>query len=182
MNFQKSEIFQWNGKSYRIVDNIGFGDNNFTSEADILHRIGEGIYSTKEGINQVLFVFGGRFSEEQVIAFNMFKKFISESRITEFTTLVRTNFPNFRNQKKCEDDRETLLAQNKELREIIESCKGIVYVDNPAIPVIEDEDSEDEIEDKNQEIVRNEKKRKESRKILLNYLVENCQNIYKLKE
>ncbi|CAG8678663.1 5344_t:CDS:2, partial [Cetraspora pellucida] len=100
--------------------------NNITKE-DILHEIGRGIHAAKEGINQILFVFKDRFSEEQVIVFNMFKDFIAESEITEIVTLVRTNFPNFRNPQKCEDDRKNLINEsNKNLSEEWDSIHSMV--------------------------------------------------------
>src|SRR6266511_4533568 len=102
-DFQMVE-FEDNGVKYRVIVNIGFGDTNNISKEDILLKIGEGIHFAKEGISQVLFVFGGRFGPEQVTAFNIFKTFISESGITKFTTLVRTRFDDFRDPKKCEED------------------------------------------------------------------------------
>ncbi|CAG8453461.1 3903_t:CDS:2 [Ambispora gerdemannii] len=176
-NFLKSNIFQWQGKKYCVIDNIGFDTNSNLTKSEILYKIGEGIHSAKEGINQILFVFKGRFSPEQIAVFNLLKDFISEIGITKFTTIVRTSFTNFRNHQKCEEDKWALLSKSKELSEIINSCNGIIYIDNPSMPVVEEEDSDNELE-----IRINEKKRKESRKILLDYLTENCQEIYKLKE
>ncbi|RHZ35880.1 GTPase [endosymbiont GvMRE of Glomus versiforme] len=183
-NFQPSNVFEYQGKKYRIIDNIGFGDTNNISEKDILFKVGEGIHSAKEGINQVLFVFKGRFAPEQIAVFNLFKDFVAEAGITSFTTLVRTNFADFRSKEKCQEDKDALFNEsNKELGEIINSCNGIIYVDNPSLPVIdEEEDSEDEREEKQKKISRNEKKRKESRERLLNHLVENCSEVYKLKK
>lgn len=163
-SFQESDTFEWQGKKYRVIDNIGFGDTSNFSEEDILYKIGEGIHSAKEGINQILFVVKGRFSPEHIIVFNSFKDFIAESKITEFTTIIRTNFKDFRSQQKCEEDREALLIQNEGLKELIDSCRGgIIYVDNPPIPAI------------------NNKKKEKSRKKVLDHLAENCQEIYKLK-
>jgi hypothetical protein len=71
--FQISDVFEYQGKKYRIIDNIGFGDTAKIAKEDILFKIGEGIYSAKEGISQVLFVFKGRFSPEHVEVFNLFK-------------------------------------------------------------------------------------------------------------
>jgi len=181
---QKSDIFPWQGKNYCVIDNIGFGDTNNISKEDILLKIGEGIYSAKEGINQVLFVMGGRFAPEQIEAFNLFKKFISESKITDYTTIVRTNFKDFKNKEKCEEDQKSLLKQNRELIGIIKSCKGgMVYVDNPPMPEIdEEEDSEGEIEKKEREMSRNRKKREDSRKIVLDHLAKNCSDTYKFEK
>ena len=181
-NFQSSDVFEYQGKKYRIIDNIGFGDTNNISEKDVLFKIGEGINSAKEGVNQVLFVFKGRFAPEQVAAFNMFKDFISETGITKFTTLIRTNFENFQSQEICQEDQNNLLSQSQELREIISSCNGILHVDNPAIPVIKDKDEGKARERKQQRIIENKKSREASREIVLNYLAENCLEIYKLKK
>jgi len=183
-DFQAVE-FEWEKEGgekvkYRIIDNIGFGDTNNISEEDILLKIGEGIHSAKEGISQVLFVFGGRFGPEQIAAFNAFKTFISESGITKYTTLVRTNFPNFRDEEACKGDRQSLLSEeNKELRETIDSCNGIVYVDNPSIPEI-DEDEADENDKKREREIK--EKKEESRKIVLSHLAKCCQEPYKLKK
>jgi len=165
-----------------VIDNIGFGDTNNVAEEDLLYEIGKGVHSAKEGINQVLFVFKGRFSPEHVSVFDKFKKFISESRITEFTTIVRTHFKDFRSEEKYKADLKKLTNESQELNEIINSCKSFIYVDNPPIPEVDDEDNEEEREDKEKRILINGKKRKESRERMLNHLVENCLEIYKLKE
>nr|CAG8484491.1 10660_t:CDS:10 [Entrophospora candida] len=141
-HFQVSEKpFEYEGKQYRLIDNIGFGDSGNIPEEEIFLEIGEGIYSAKEGINQVLFVFGGKFGPEQIETFNKFKKFTSGGKINEiakFATLVRTNFPNFQNQKLCEEDRQSLLNEkNEELKKVISSCNKIIYIDNPPIPKID---------------------------------------------
>src|SRR4051794_40322307 len=166
---------------YRIIDNIGFGDTNNISEEDILLKIGEGFHSAKEGINQVLFVFRGRFGPEQVAAFNTFKKFVSEDGITKYTTLVRNNFPNFKDQKACEEDRQSLLNEyNKNLRETINSSNDLIYIDNPPIPELDEDEADSDDE---REISHIKEKKEESRKIVLNHLTKNCNKIpYKLKK
>ncbi|RHZ36506.1 GTPase [endosymbiont GvMRE of Glomus versiforme] len=181
-NFQSSNVFEYQGKNYRIIDNIGFGDTNNISDKDVLFKIGEGINSAKEGVNQVLFVFKGRFAPEQVAAFKMFKDFISEVGITKFTTLVRTNFENFQSQESCREDHNDLLSQSQELKEIISSCNSVLHVDNPAIPVIKDKDKGKVRERKEQRIIENKKSREASKEIVLSHLAENCLEIYKLKK
>jgi len=176
-SFQKSDVFEYQGKKYRIIDNIGFGDTNNISEEEILLRIGEGIHVAKEGINQVLFVFKDRFSPEHIMAFNLFENFISETGITEFTTIIRTNFPKFKKEEECKKDQQDLIGQTKELSKIINSCNGIIHVDNPAIPVVDEADSDNE-----EEIRIYSKKRKDSREKVLKHLVEKCSEIYKLKK
>lgn len=177
-HFQVSkELFGWKDKQYRLIDNIGFGDTGNIPEEEIFLEIGEGIHSAKEGINQILFVFKGRFGPEQVETFKKFKGFIAESGITKYTTLVRTRFEEFRNNQKCEEDRQSLLGEeNKELREIIDSCNGIIYVDNPPIPEI-DEDEADSDDEK--EINEIKEKKEAARKIVLDHLAAKCREPYK---
>jgi hypothetical protein len=135
----------------------------------------------------VLFVFKGRFSPEQVKVFNLFKNFINESGITRFTTLVRANFENFEDPESTQQDYQNLLQESPELKEIIESCNNIIYVDNPALPVIEQDDDEDvmDLDDREEiELEReiNQATRLKSREIILNHLANNCLEIYKLKK
>jgi GTP-binding protein EngB required for normal cell division len=172
------------GKKYRIIDNIGFGDTRSDlSEEEVIDRIGAGILSAKEGINQILFVVKGRFSEEHTKAFKLFERSISETGITKFTTIIITGFENFKNKELCERDKEGLIRESKDLREMIESCKGVIHIDNPSIniPPADDEDDEEK-EDRIRRENANKKKREESGKIVLNHLDKNCSEIYKLRE
>lgn len=180
-NFQVSnEPFEYKGKKYRLIDNIGFADTDNISEEEIFLEIGEGIHAAKEGINQVLFVFKGRFGPEQIIAFNKFKSFISESGITKYTTLIRTRFDDFRDSEKCEEDRQSLLSEeNKDLRRIIESCNGIIYVNNPPIPEI-DEDEADSDDEKEINEIRG--KKEASREVVLGHLAKKCGEPYTFGE
>ena len=158
---------------FRIIDNIGFGDTRKDSfkEEDVLCRIADGIHSAKEGINQILFVVKGKFSEEHIKIFNLFEKVISETGITKFTTIIKTDFASFRSPEVCERDKGALIRETNELRTIIESCNGILHVDNPSV----------ETSDKSEKEV-NKKKREKSREIVLDHLLEKCQDIYKFEE
>ncbi|CAG8763178.1 23229_t:CDS:1 [Cetraspora pellucida] len=130
----QTEMFEHNGKMYRVVDTIGIGDT-ILSKKQVLIRIAEAIYTMKEGINQILFVVGRRFTEDEMEAFELLKEVIFESDIIMYTTIVRTNFTNFRSPDKCEIDRQELVGENKFLAEIIKSCNGIIHVNNPPIDV-----------------------------------------------
>ena len=181
-SFKESDIFEWKGKKYRVIDNIGFGDTNNMSEEEILLKIGEGIHSSKEGLNQILFIFKDRFSPEHVKVFNMFKDFVDEAGIARFITVIRTNFGNFQEEDKCEEDKNALLSQSPELREIIGSCNNVIHVDNPEIPIIKEKDKGRVRERKEERIRANKELRKDSREKVLDHLAENCQKIYKLKK
>ena len=61
-----------------------------------------------------------------------------------------TKFSDFKNEKECKKDRKQL---HKESKKIVESCNGIVYVDNPPTHIIiNDKD------DVTNEIIRNKKR------------------------
>lgn len=179
--FKKSDIFEHNGNKYCVIDNIGFGDTRNISKEDFLFRIGQGIYASREGINQILFVVKGRFSEQQIIAFDMFKDLINQIEITKFTTITRTNFKDFMSKIECKKDHENLTNQSLRIKDLIESCSSIIHIDNPSIPVINENDDEDEKAIKQLEINRDLKKRERSREIILSHLSQNCNQIYKLK-
>ncbi|RIA88222.1 P-loop containing nucleoside triphosphate hydrolase protein [Glomus cerebriforme] len=163
-NFQ-SETFEWEGTNYRVFDTIGIGDTQL-SKATILYRIAEGINAMDGGINQILFVVGGRFTQDEVDAFNLFRLVLHESHILEYTTLVRTKFTRFNNPDKCNEDHQALINEN---RDLVNSFRKIIYVDNPSIDT--DDDDEKRI---------NGNKRIQSRQILLNYLKDECQSNYEL--
>ncbi|CAG8449657.1 7717_t:CDS:2 [Cetraspora pellucida] len=150
------------GKKYHFIDNIGFGDTSKDTikEEDILRRIGEGIYSTKEGINQILFVVKGNFEKKHIEAFKVFENFISETGMAKFTTIVKTGFSNFRDQPSCERDKKALIGENKELEEIIGACNEVLHIDNPSMAV------------EGQKKKINKEDRERSREIVLNYLAE----------
>lgn len=180
--FKQSEPFNWefnnNHYKFKVIDNIGFGDTkgeDFTEQ--ILYRIGEGIEVIKGEVNQILFLVRGRFDPLQIKMFNLFNRFINESEITKFTTIVITGFENFRNTKKVEEDKEKLLKESKEIKDLIETCNNILYINNPKVDNNKDDDNYNEDHNK---ILNSYKER--SRKIILNHLAENCNQIYKLKE
>ncbi|CAG8533348.1 1681_t:CDS:2, partial [Dentiscutata erythropus] len=152
------EMFEHNEKLYRVVDTIGVGDIKL-SKKQVLLRIAEAVYTMKEGINQVFFVVGRRFTKEEIDTFELLKIVILESNIIKHTTIIRTNFTNFRYSDRAKTDRQEILEENKDLAEIINSCNGIIHIDAPPINV----DSEDRLR-------LNKEDRKESRNILLNHI------------
>ncbi|CAJ0905097.1 3124_t:CDS:2 [Entrophospora sp. SA101] len=86
----------------------------------------------KGGINQILFVTNGRFREEEIEAYCLLQ-FIFGQDIVDFTTIVRTNFPDFEDDTECEQDRLDMIMENDKLSTIINECKKLIHVDNPPI-------------------------------------------------
>jgi len=161
-NFQKEEIII-DGIKFIIVDTIGIGDTKLTMQ-EVLNKIADACYSIKDGINQVLFVTSGKFTEEEIIAYEIFTSVIFNQEINRFTTIVRTRFPSFRNTEKCKMDTDIMLKENVKLTAVISSCNKVIHVNN----LTEEEDPE-------------LKARVDSRLKLLTHL-RFCKEIYRPKE
>jgi hypothetical protein len=86
--------------------------------------------------------------------------------IVKYITIVRTKFEDFEFSEECDKDKEKLKG-DKKLSKIINSCNGMVYVDNR--PLHDKKDLERKKED-----------RYKSRKMLLECLA-SCQGSYKLE-
>ncbi|CAG8798675.1 18149_t:CDS:2, partial [Gigaspora margarita] len=129
---------------YTIIDTPGISDTNPEDETKVYHEIIKAVYSTQKNLNQILFV---------------------TSAVTKFTTIVRTNFPKFRNLEFCEKD---IKEASGKFAKVIEACDGkIIHLDNPPLDVEGDED----------ELELNKKKRVNSREKLLANLA-NCNDVY----
>jgi GTP1/Obg family GTP-binding protein len=146
---------------FHIVDTIGIGDTRF-DEKEVLLKLAEATNAIKNGLNQILFVTSGRFTEEEVKAYNLLRTVFFAEDIGEYTTIVRTKFPSFRKVEKCKIDKEKMIAENEDVADIIRSCKKLIHVNN----LTEEEDPE-------------LKSRKECRDILRAHLKFNCGKIYR---
>jgi hypothetical protein len=113
---------------YRIIDTVGINDTKL-SEKEVLNKIAEAVYHVRDGLNQILFVTNGKFNRGEVFIYNLLRKVIFDENITKYTTIVRTNFPEFDNEKECSNDHDELLKENKELEEIFSSVK-FIHVNN----------------------------------------------------
>lgn len=185
-HFKESDEFNWeyneNQYKFKLIDNIGFSDTKGESFSEqILYNIGESVFKIRNGINQILFVIQGKFTTHHITAFNLFKEFINDNEITKFTTIVRTKFKDFEDSVECENDIKLLLEENGEIKDLIESCNRIIYIDNPPIIKIKDnyKRERDKLRDERQKEI-NQQLRESSREIILNHLVEKCPNNYKL--
>jgi len=154
-----------NGKekiNYQVIDTIGFGDTKLSNKEvlqllqDLVPTIGD------DGLNQIFFVTDGRFTEKEIETYKLLETVIFDKEVVDFTTIIRTRFPEFEDREICDEDRKSLREENKEMFRILKSSK-IIYVDNP--PLI------------GRSLTKNKEIREESRKRLLTYLA-TCQNIY----
>ncbi|KAF0536662.1 P-loop containing nucleoside triphosphate hydrolase protein [Gigaspora margarita] len=160
----KSVSFINNEFEYTVIDTPGLNDTNINNEKKVYEQIVRAVYSAKDGLNQILFVTKGRFTKEEYNAYKLLKDAFFNEGAIDFITIIRTGFPYYKDNKKCEDDINKTFGQ---LAEVIKECKRkVIHVDNPPIDVPDPDDIE-----------YHKKKRKASRKILLDHLSK-CDDTY----
>jgi predicted GTPase len=90
---------------YRVIDTIGLGDTKLTPQG-VLTKLAEMAGRVKkEGLNQILFVTRGRFSKEEIEAYDLLSSIIFDKEVLKYTTIVRAGFPEFEDQEVCDGDR-----------------------------------------------------------------------------
>jgi hypothetical protein len=144
-----------------IVDTIGIGDTRF-DERQVLVKLAEATNAIRNGLNQIFFVTSGRFTEEEVKAYNLLRTVFFAEDIGRYTTIIRTKFPTFRRAERCAADKEAMIRENEDVADIIQSCNKLIHVNN----MTEDEDPE-------------LRTRAECRNILRHHLKFNCAEIYR---
>ncbi|XP_065196515.1 uncharacterized protein LOC135828007 [Sycon ciliatum] len=82
------------GREYavKIIDTIGFCDNRFTEE-QVLLELAHLAHKCSGGINQIIFVTNGRFTQEERQASDSVIDVIFQPQVAPFCTLVRTRTP-----------------------------------------------------------------------------------------
>ncbi|CAB4493611.1 unnamed protein product [Rhizophagus irregularis] len=163
-NFRK-QIFEWEGIEYHVVDDIGMA---LTNKEVMYKKMSEVKYLIPEGISQILFVIDGKFTAEES-TFNLLEDSIFGNDIAEYITIVRTKFSNFKNEKECKKDKDDLYNKNETVAKL---CKSIVHIDNPPINIfVHDEDDRETV-------IVNNRRREQSRTILLDHLNKICQILF----
>ncbi|CAG8447320.1 9416_t:CDS:2 [Racocetra fulgida] len=144
---------------YRVIDAVGLGDIKLTKEK-LLEKFEEEIGTyIDEDVSQIFLTIEGKFSESEksLNEFLWLNEYLFDNKVLDYTTIIRTNFPNFRNKENCEKDIKELInffndngkENYAELNEKVLKKEKIVHVDNPPF---------------------NENLRKKSNKKLLDYL------------
>ncbi|CAJ0640808.1 11325_t:CDS:1 [Entrophospora sp. SA101] len=154
--------FEIDGKIYKIVDTVGIGDTKMTPK-EVISKLTIAAEAIKYGINQVLFVTSGRFTDVEIDAFETLESVVFDKSIFEFTTIVRTNFHDFEDDDECKKDHQAMISENEKLSELVKSCNKLIHVDNPPITK------------RSKQVA--EEIRVESRKKLINYL-KTCTKVY----
>ncbi|CAG8462982.1 39495_t:CDS:2 [Gigaspora margarita] len=147
--------FEYEGIKYRVIDTVGLGDSKLSKEK-LLEKFEEEIGTyIDEGISQIFLVIGEKLDRGVLTEFIWLNECTFDNKAFDYTTIIRTNFPNFRNKKSREDDIKELINffNNKEsyteINDKVLKKEKVVHVDNPPF---------------------NENLRQKSNKKLLNYL------------
>lgn len=110
-----------------------------------------------DGLTQIFFVTNSRFTKEEIDVYQLLESVIFDDQVSKHTTIIKTKFPEFENEAKCEEDRQKFHSENPELARIFNTNK-IIYINNP--PLVGRPAS----------VELNKEIREESRKRLLTYL------------
>jgi ABC-type glutathione transport system ATPase component len=109
-NIQIEEI-DINGIRYQIVEAMGIGDPQASSQKT-LYKLAELSFSIENGINQIFFVTDGNFTKEELETYNLLRTVVFEESIDNYLTIIRTKFPEFRDENSCEKNRQKLKIDN----------------------------------------------------------------------
>lgn len=125
---QTKEFIHRNQK-YQVIDTIGISDTQLSQE-EVLDQLLQAIYQTKNGIHQIFLVINGKLTKEEIATYHLLRDVFFTKDICKHITIVRTNFPDFQDQQKCEEDKEKIKQESKELSDIANSSP-IIYVNSP---------------------------------------------------
>jgi NACalpha-BTF3-like transcription factor len=168
----QEQEFEYEGIKYKVIDTIGLGDTKLKPKK-VIYMMGKGCKKVEDGLTQVFFVVGSKFTPDQVETYKILKKVFFDEGIVDYITIIRTSFINFREEKACFKDVDMLLDENKDIAEVINSCKKkIIHVDNPSVSI---SGASKSVKMQNE---LNKEHRKDSREKLLRHL-ERCKNTYR---
>ncbi|XP_065196516.1 GTPase IMAP family member 4-like [Sycon ciliatum] len=149
-------LVSYAGKDHaiKIVDTIGYGDTSL-SEKDVLNALAKVAQTCTEGINQILFVTRGRYTQEDKTTMDAMMNVIFQPDVAKFSTIVRTATP------AKELDEAVVAAKTAEYRqEMITLHPNLVQINT--FLMISNPDDGDE---------RSMQMRRRSRKTLLDHVI-----------
>ena len=113
--------------NYAIIDTPGIGDTKM-SDNEVLNIIAKAVYLGKDGISQVFFVNDGRFDQYEMATYDLLRTIIFDNDIIKHTTIVRTRFPEFRDDEEYQKDIDSMTkearAKEAELKKNIADKKS----------------------------------------------------------
>lgn len=117
---------------YQVIDTVGINDTQL-SHYEVLDRIAESVYLARHGIHQIFFVVNGRLGAEETSIYNILKTIIFDEQSTQHTSIIRTKFEEFDDEKKIQEDIEIIIKEEKTSK-IAQECQNrFIHVDNKEI-------------------------------------------------
>ncbi|CAG8582400.1 14276_t:CDS:2, partial [Ambispora leptoticha] len=164
----QSEEVVIEGIRYNILDTPGFAGTKFLPE-EIYKKIAEGASQAMDSLYQIFFVTDGKLTQEETDFYNLLRTIIFDENVGQYTTLVHTHFPSFRDKKLFYDDINNMNNENNDIANLFYSCRDIIYVNNPPLNEV------------NNDIEMCKKIRNASRVILINTLSTCGKKAYRAK-
>ncbi|KAF2069384.1 hypothetical protein CYY_009298 [Polysphondylium violaceum] len=125
----KSETIHHNGVNYIIKDTCGLGDTSLT-EREVLDRMASTFSSsTLSSIHQIIYVFNGKFSQQEIFTYKLLKTIFGQD-VAHITTIVRTRFPKYKEPSQCEADKNAMMNESSDIREILATCNKLIHLNN----------------------------------------------------
>ncbi|KAF2073446.1 hypothetical protein CYY_005231 [Polysphondylium violaceum] len=125
--------FIHNGVNYKVIDSVGLGDTKL-SERQVLDQMAQACSAVTNGISQILYVFKGKLSQDEIDAFNLIKKVLfGQLNINAFITVIRTSFPKYRDPTSCQMDIDLMINESIQASQIIGGCNKLIHVNNMTV-------------------------------------------------
>ncbi|PKY13498.1 hypothetical protein RhiirB3_518853 [Rhizophagus irregularis] len=130
----KAKEFTRNQINYRVIDTVGFQDTTLDEKEELLAEFRKEVDNyICEGILQILLVVDKRFTKNEIDDFRWFSSYLFDDKVFDYTTIVRTHFPDFEDGNACKSDTEALIKSSKDKYKDIEKMLSegrIIHVDN----------------------------------------------------
>lgn len=169
----KAELFEIGKEIYQVIDTVGIGDTKLSRD-EVLDKIAEAVYLARNGIHQIFFVINGRIDTTELSIYQILKTLIFDSEALNNTSIVKTNFHNFRETSEVESDIEEILKSSGSASTIANECRNrFIYINNPSV-IISCDNCENGIFDNCdclEEAESNKRTRNESREKIINHLL-----------
>jgi predicted GTPase len=158
---------------YRIIDTVSW-DHTSMNKQEVALELVKGFRATGGEIDQILLLIKSNFEPKSYYLYSLLTQ--SKPELLEYTTIIITRFPNFKNQERRQKAVNHYKGENwndPQLAEIINRAK-FVFVDNPEIS-FETVEEEEQTEEAKEEERINREKRKLSHQVVFEHLRENCE-------
>ncbi|WNE40761.1 MAG: GTPase Der [Mycoplasmataceae bacterium] len=165
----QKNIFEHNNLTYQLIDTAGLNDSDTKlSAVETIEKLLTIFSDTKEGINQILFLVRGNFTQDQIFFLNSLAEIFFGNDFSKYITVVKTDVEFFESGSECKEDIEAMKNKDKRL-ERFDLENKLIHIDNPSVNYPN--------EKKNS---LNRGDRKKSRLILLNHLTSKCNDIHQI--